>query len=212
MRAVRRLRAPALGVVTVAVAASTGARAAAGEEDRLSAAWPFGALVLHVGATVGAIHSTGRPLDDALARVAVGAVAGAAPAAAILALWGEPCGQGRGRAACWVEAATQAIVVAGVDLAAMYAAMRFVREPPYRAARPSVAETAIWSSAWIGATASAMALPPLFGGAWGEDFWSTAGLFAWLHAALATAMLAVVYATDGAPEHAWIVSLPIGAF
>lgn len=195
--------------------AAAPARAAAPEDDMLSAAWPYAALAVHAGIAAGALHGAGWPLDDGMLRWTVGMAAGAVPAGLILWGWGLPCDDGEwrdARARCWTEATFQALVVGLVDLAAMGAAMWFVQPVPDDVARPSAGLLAGWTIGWTGGTTVALALPPLLGAPWGEDIWSLGGLLAWGHAALATALLAGLYALaapDGADD--WSVSLPLAA-
>ncbi len=191
------------------------ARAAEPEDDGLSAAWPYAALAVHTGIAAGAIYGAGWPLDDSMLRWTTGMAAGALPTGLLLWAWGRPCDDGEwrdDRALCWTEATFQALVVALVDLAAMGAVMWFVQPVPDRVERPSDGLLAGWTVGWTAGTTVALALPPLLGAAWGEDPWSLVGLLAWGHAALATALLAGLYAL-AAPERAagWTVQLPLAA-
>jgi len=205
----------AAALLVVGWLAAAPARAAAPEDDMLSAAWPYAALAVHAGIAAGAIHGAGWPLDDGMLRWAVGTAAGAIPAGLILWAWGLPCDDGEwrdGKARCWTEATFQALVVGLVDLAAMGATMWFVQPLPDDVARPSDGLLAGWTIGWTGGTTVALALPPLLGAPWGEDVWSIGGLLAWGHAALATALLAGLYAL-AAPDRVddWSVSLPLAA-
>lgn len=212
----RRCRRDAAGVlVGLGLLAAAPARAAAPEDDMLSAAWPYAALAVHTAVAAGAIHGAGWPLDDGMLRWTVGMAAGAVPVGLILWAWGLPCDDGEWRdakALCWTEGSFQAFVVALVDLAAMGAAMWFVQPAPHDVARPSDGLLAGWTVGWTAGSTVALALPPLLGAPWGEDLWSVGGLLAWGHAALATTLLAGLYAL-AAPGGAddWSVSLPLVA-
>ncbi|MBN1772032.1 MAG: hypothetical protein JXB32_12260 [Deltaproteobacteria bacterium] len=194
-------------------AAAASARAAEVEDEGLSAAWPFAALAIHTGVAAGAIHGAGWPIDDAMLRWTVGMAAGAVPAGLILWAWGTPCDDGEwrdARALCWTEATFQALVVALVDLAAMGATMWFVQPVPAGVERPSDGLLAGWTVGWAAGSTVALALPPLLGAHWGEDPWSLAGLLAWGHAALATTLLAALYALAApGPVDDWSVQLPL---
>jgi hypothetical protein len=190
--------------------------AASGEDDsRLPAAWPFAAFGLSVSLAAGGTELAGWPLDDAMLRLSAGMAAGAAPAGALLAAWGVPCAGGarrENRAACWTEAFFQTLIVAALDGGAMFATMWFVADLPPGLVRPPIGVTAGWTAGWAGGTLAALALPPLLGAPWGEDLWSTVGLFAWVHAGLAAALLGVVYAlrAPAAPDD-WELTLPLAA-
>jgi|GEM_PF-2986056 len=195
--------------------AAVPARAAEPEDDGLSAAWPYAALAVHAGIAAGTIRGAGWPLDDGMLRWAAGAAAGAIPAGLILWAWGLPCDDGEWRDAverCWTEATFQALIVALVDLAAMGTAMWFVQPVPDDVARPSDGLLAGWMIGWTSGTTVALALPPLLGAPWGEDIWSVGGLLAWGHAALATALLAGLYALAAKDRtNDWSVFLPLAA-
>jgi hypothetical protein len=181
----------------------------------LSPAWPFAALALNTGLTAGTVVAAGWPVDDAMLRYGVGLAAGAAPGALLLWLWGTPCAdtdEREARASCWVEAALQAFVVAVLDGSAMFTSMLFVKDVPADVQTPGMGLTAGWITGWASGTTVALVLPPLLGAGWGEDVWSLIGLMGWTHGALATTLLAAVYAIlgHGAPS-AWMVQLPIVA-
>jgi len=181
----------------------------------LSPAWPFAALALNTGLTAGTAVAAGWPVDDAMLRYGVGLAAGAAPGALLLWLWGTPCGGRDERdslASCWVEAALQAFVVAVLDGGAMFTTMLFVKDVPASVQTPGAGLTAGWITGWATGTTVALVLPPLLGAGWGEDVWSLVGLMGWTHGALATTLLAAVYAILGhGPESGWSVQLPIVA-
>jgi hypothetical protein len=210
------LRAATALLLALGLLAGGPARAAAPQEDDgvLSAAWPYAALALHTGVAAGAIYGAGWPIDDGMLRWTVGMAAGAVPAGLILWAWGRPCDDGEWRdakARCWTEATFQALIVALVDAAAMGATMWFVQPVPSKVERPSDGLIAGWTVGWAAGTTVALALPPLLGAAWGEDLWSLGGLLAWGHAALATTLLAGLYALAAGPADDWTVQLPLVA-
>jgi len=209
------LRAAAPAVLALGLLAAAPAGAAEAEDDGLSAAWPYAALAIHTGVAAGAIYGAGWPIDDAMLRWTVGMAAGAIPTGLILWAWGRPCDDGEWRdakALCWTEATFQALVVALVDAGAMGATMWFVQPVPAGVERPSDGLIAGWTVGWAAGTTVALSLPPLLGAAWGEDLWSLAGLLAWGHAALATTLLAGLYALAApGPVDGWSIQLPLVA-
>ncbi|MBI5490999.1 MAG: hypothetical protein HY905_26950 [Deltaproteobacteria bacterium] len=210
---------PALAL-SLLLAASLAARAHPSLADAeggnwLSPAWPLAALAVHTGLTAGTAAAAGWPVDDAMLRYAAGMAAGSAPGALLLWLWGIPCAGTDERTAtgsCWVEAALQATVVALLDASAMFATMLFVADVPGDVRVPSAGLTAGWIAGWTSGTTVALVLPPLLGAGWGEDIWSLVGLFGWTHGAVATALLAAVYAIRGeGAGSTWSVQLPLVA-
>jgi hypothetical protein len=201
----------------IAVAAATlqapRARAEAEGAQWLSPAWPFAALAVHTGLTAWTAAGAGWPVGDAMLRYVSGMAAGAAPGALLLWLWGIPCADIDERTAggwCWVEAALQAAVVGLLDASAMFATMLFVAGVPHDVRLPSAGVTTGWILGWTSGTTVALVLPPLLGQGWGEDLWSVVGMFAWTHGAVATVLLAAVYAIRGqGPPYGWLVQLPL---
>lgn len=181
----------------------------------LSPAWPLAALAVHTGLTAGTAAAAGWPVDDAMLRYAAGMAAGSAPGALLLWLWGIPCadaGERTETGSCWVEAALQVTVVALLDASAMFATMLFVADVPREVGAPSAGLMAGWIAGWTAGTTVALVLPPLLGAGWGEDVWSLVGLFGWTHGAVATALLAAVYAIRAeGPGGSWSVQLPLVA-
>jgi hypothetical protein len=183
------------------------------DEWALSPAWSFTAFALNTGLTVGAAAGAGWPLDDAMLRYVTGLAAGAAPAGLVLWLWGIPCDDTDWRTSatsCWLESILLGFTVAVLDGAAMFLTLLFVEDVPAGVARPSAGLTAGWTVGWTAGSALALSLPPLVGAPWGDDTWSTIGLLAWGHAAVATVLLAAVYAIRApAPFASWMVQLPV---
>jgi len=183
------------------------------DEWALSPAWSLAGFALNTALTAGAAAGAGWPLDDAMLRYVTGLAAGAAPAGLLLWLWGTPCDDAEWRtssASCWLESILQGFTVAVLDGAAMFVTMLFVEDVPAVVERPSAGLTAGWTVGWTAGSALALSLPPLVGAPWGDDTWSTIGLFAWGHAAVATVLLAAVYAIrTPEPFASWMVQLPV---